>query len=99
MKLRDLKEATVNRKDLENDEDKAKMAAKAADLGSFAQKVWAAKTIEAKKAAAHDMAAAFKVGGKGDFKADVDKCKTPGEVDKLCSNAMLKGEGKSTKMR
>ena len=94
-----VKEGVVSKGSLKKDAQRAASADKAADLSSHAQKVWSAKDMQAKKAAAHTMANAFKVGGKEEFKANIEKCKNGGELDKLCANALLKGEGKGAKIR
>lgn len=74
-----------------------KMASKAADLGQFAQAVWAAKDLESKKVKAREMAEHFEVGGKVDFLKAVDEVTTTTKLDFLVSNTLMKGEGKSSK--
>lgn len=66
---------------------------KSADLGSYVSKVWDAKDLESKKAAARQMASHFTAGGKDKFLSALENLTTPAEVDKHASNAMLKGEG------
>ena len=97
MKLAYLAEMIINRRDLKNDNSKTVMGNNAADMTTLLSKLRDTKDLDGKKAIAHQMAANFKVGGRDAFKANVDKCKTPGEVDKLAYNAALKGEGKGVK--
>jgi hypothetical protein len=85
---------TINAK---TDVKKAAMAKKAADLTPFVQKVWSATTLEDKKQAALAMADQFEVGGREDFIKAVYAQPTPKKLDQLATNAMLKGEGMSTK--
>lgn len=86
--------STINAK---QDAKIGKMAAKAADLGQFAQAVWAVKDLESKKVKAREMAEQFEVGGKADFLKAVDEITTAFKLDSLISNTLLKGEGKSSK--
>lgn len=86
--------STINaRKDAQTN----KMAAKAADLGALAQAVWKATDVEAKRAAAIEMASHFEVGGRDVFIEKVKAMTTSKEIDQIVGYAMLKGEGKGTK--
>lgn len=73
------------------------MASKAADLGAYAQAVWATKDLESKKMKAREMAECFEVGGKVDFLKAVDEITTATKLDFLVSNTLMKGEGKGAK--
>lgn len=85
---------TINaKKDVKN----AKMAERAANLERFVQAVWLQKTLDSKKGAALLMAEQFEVGGKEDFIKAVMEATSTQALDKLATNAMLKGEGMSTK--
>lgn len=87
--------STLNSK---KDAQNAAMAGKAADLTPYVQKVWSVKTLEAKREAALAMAEQFEVGGREDFIKAVKASPTTAALDKLATNAMLKGEGMSTKV-
>lgn len=86
--------STINAK---KDSKNTKMAGKAADLSTLAQAVWTEKNFEQKKAKAILMAEQFEVGGKDAFILAVQNCPNAAAVDKITGNAMLKGEGMSTK--
>jgi hypothetical protein len=74
-----------------------KMALKANDLGKYARSIWLESDLEAKKALAIEMANHFEVGGKQKFIDSVNGTTSSAALDTLVSNAMLKGEGMSTK--
>lgn len=93
-----LGESVVSKSNLKKEAQRSKMGEKAADLTPHAQKVWAAKDFEGKKAAAHEMAKHFKVGGAENFVAGINKAKSPADIDKHVANALLKGEGKGAKL-
>lgn len=80
-----------------NDKKIQKMAAKAADLGEYVRAVWSEKDFDKKKDLAREMAKHFEVGGQQDFIDSVNQVTSPAKLDQLVSNAMLKGEGMSTK--
>lgn len=98
MKLADITEGFVSRGALRKDAQRSAMAGRAADLSAIAQRVWASKNLEEKKAIAREMASAFELGGKDKFLAAVDMALNAAVVDKLAANAMLKGEGKGAKI-
>ncbi len=85
---------TINsRKDAQN----AAMAQKAADLKLLVQAVWKAKGRDNKRIAALAMAEACEVGGKESFIESINAAETEKVIDSIAANAMLKGEGMSTK--
>ena len=75
----------------------SKMASKAANLQSFVQEVWSAKDLETKRAKACQMAEHFEVGGKESFIDSIMTAPNAAAVDRIATNALLKGEGMSTK--
>jgi len=86
--------STINAK---RDSKVNKMAGSAANLQALVQAVWAEKEFAIKQIRALEMADAFEVGGKEDFVKAVFEQKTNADIDRLATNAMLKGEGMSTK--
>lgn len=70
-------------------------ASKATDLGPYAQAVWSAKGLDAKKAKALTFVSHMTAGKQPQHKANVEKASTEAAIDKLVSNIMLSGEGKS----
>ena len=86
--------STINAK---KDKQNAKMANRAANLQALVQAVWAEKEFAIKQIRAVEMSEAFEVGGKEDFVRAVFEQTTNAGLDKLATNAMLKGEGMSTK--
>lgn len=85
---------TINAK---KDAKTTKMAAKAANLQDFVQRVWAETNLECKKIVACLMAEQFEVGGKEAFIKAINDAPDKTAVDRIATNAMLKGEGMSTK--
>lgn len=74
-----------------------KMAAKAANLESYVKEIWAAPDLETKRMKAVQMAEQFEVGGKESFIDSIMTAPTTKAVDQIATNALLKGEGMSTK--
>ena len=77
------------------DATRQKRASKATDLGPYAQAVWSAKGLDAKKAKALAFVSHMTAGKQPQHRANVEKASTEAAIDKLVSNIMLSGEGKS----
>lgn len=86
--------STINAK---YDAKVSKMAAKAGNLESYVREVWAAPDLATKRAKACQMAEQFEVGGKESFIDSIMMAPTTKAVDQIATNALLKGEGMSTK--
>lgn len=79
------------------DQDNAKMASKASDMQQHLAKVSAEKDLDRKKLFAIEMSKYFTVGGKEKFVDSITNAKTAIDVDRISFNAVLKGEGLSSK--
>lgn len=86
--------STINSK---KDVQVNKMAAKAANLQAYVQEVWSASDLETKRMKACQMAEHFEVGGKEKFIDSIMTAPNAKAVDRIATNALLKGEGMSTK--
>jgi hypothetical protein len=93
MKLSTIYEGSGRVSTLKKDSAKAAVADKAADLSALLNAVKLASGLDEKKAAARKLADGFKVGGKDKFLTSLGKCSSSKDVDFLCYNAALKGEG------
>lgn len=80
-----------------NDAKVARMAAKAADLSKLLESVYLATDLETKRNLALSMADHFTVGGKEKFMQSIRNAPNATTIDKIATNATLKGEGMSTK--
>jgi hypothetical protein len=94
MKLQEL----VNESAPKEDDVRKKRAAKATDLGSYAQAVWNAKGLEDKRKSALTFVGHMTAGKRETYRTKVEQAKTPGALDSLVSNVMLSGEGKGTRI-
>jgi hypothetical protein len=74
-----------------------KMAERAANLQEQVAAIWAEKDFEKKKLLAIALADSFELGGKDKFIEAVNTIPNAVKLDQLATNAMLKGEGMSTK--
>jgi hypothetical protein len=74
-----------------------KMASRAANLQIEVQAVWMEKDIETKKLLAIKLAESFELGGKEKFIESIRTAPNAATIDRIAANAMLKGEGMSTK--
>jgi len=90
MKLVDILESAPK-----EDAARKKRADKATDLGPYAQAVWSAKGLEAKKAKALVFVGHMTAGKQATYKAKVQSATDEKKLDTMVSNVMLSGEGKS----
>lgn len=75
----------------------SKMADKAADLSKLLEYVYLSTDLEEKRNLACLMADHFKVGGKEKFLQSIRSAPNAQAIDRIATNATLKGEGMSTK--
>lgn len=82
---------------VKHDTKVTKMAEKSADLQVYVKGVWRAFDLESKRIKACEMAEHFEVGGREKFIESIMSAPNAKAVDRIATNAMLKGEGMSTK--
>lgn len=80
------------------DQKTSKMASRAANLTPFVNRIRDEKDLVAKKQIAYEMAEQFEVGGKENFILSIQTAASASVVDRIAYNALLKGEGLSSKI-
>lgn len=85
---------TINAK---SDSKNAKMAEKSTDMSQYLNLISLEMNLDKKKILAIEMAEHFTVGGKENFIESITNTKSVNDVDRIAFNAVLKGEGLSSK--